>query len=420
MNLIESVRIALRALATNKMRSGLTMLGIIIGISAVITLVSVGQGVQSVVAEQMETIGSNLLFVMPGELDTNTTSMRTSFLSSVNVSTLTYGDVLALAERTNAPDLAGVTPEFMANSTVVFGNENRKTSISGVTPTYPNVRNFYPVMGRFISEEDMRLRARVAAVGQSVLKELFPPGINPVGQIIRIDRVPFRVIGVMEEKGVSSFSDDNDVVFVPLSTAQTRLFAGRDISGDYTVSVIYGRTADDTRLDAARDQVIRTLRQRHGLIYSTDENDFTVLTQKDVGDVLQSLTAILTAFLGLIAAVSLLVGGIGIMNIMLVSVTERTREIGIRKAVGAKRRHILIQFLIEAMIISIIGGLVGIAIGVSGTVGMSQMVEDLTLHLSISTVLIATGFSTVVGLFFGIYPAVRASRLNPIDALRYE
>jgi putative ABC transport system permease protein len=289
-----------------------------------------------------------------------------------------------------------------------------------VTPNYPKVRNFYPVMGRFISEEDMRLRARVAAIGQSVLKELFPPGINPIGQIIRIDRVPFRIIGVMEEKGVSGFSDDNDVVFIPLSTAQTRLFAGRDISGDYTVSVIYGRTADDTRLEAARDQVVRTLRQRHGLIYSTDKNDFTVLTQKDVGEVLQSLTAILTAFLGLIAAVSLLVGGIGIMNIMLVSVTERTREIGVRKAVGAKRRDILVQFLIEAMIISIIGGLVGIAIGVSGTVGVSQMVEDLTLHLSVSTILLATGFSTVVGLFFGIYPAVRASRLNPIDALRYE
>jgi putative ABC transport system permease protein len=420
MNLIESARIALRALAINKMRSGLTMLGIIIGISAVITLVSVGQGVQAVVAEQMEGIGSNLLFVMPGELDTNTTSMRTSFLSSVNISTLTYGDVLALADPTNAPDLLGVTPEFMANSTVVYGSENRQSSISGVTYTYPQVRNFYPVMGTFISAEHMRSRARVAALGQSVLKDLFPPGVNPIGQIIKIDRVPFRVIGVMEEKGVSSFSDDNDVVFIPLSTAQTRLFGGRDISGDYTVSVIYGRTADDSRLEAARDQVVRTLRQRHKLVYRTDDNDFTVLTQKDVGEVLQSLTAILTAFLGLIAAVSLLVGGIGIMNIMLVSVTERTREIGIRKAVGAKRRDILVQFLMEAMILSLIGGLVGIAIGVSGTVGVSRMVEDMTLQLTASTILLATGFSTVVGLFFGIYPAVRASRLNPIDALRYE
>jgi putative ABC transport system permease protein len=420
LNLIESVFVALRALGINKMRSGLTMLGIIIGISAVITLVSAGQGVQAVVAEQMQGIGSNLVFVMPGQLEANSTSMRSSFLRSVNVSTLTYGDVLAMGDRNQVPDLIGVAPEFVANGTVVFGNRNTQTSVTGVTPPYPEVRNIFPEMGTFISNEDMRSRARVAAVGQTVLKELFPPGVNPIGQIIKINRVPFRVIGVMEEKGVSSFADDNDVVFIPLSTAQTRLFSGRDISGDYTVSVIYGKATDESRLETARDQIVRLLRRRHGLIYSTDDNDFTVLTQKDVGEVLQSLTAILTAFLGLIAAVSLLVGGIGIMNIMLVSVTERTREIGIRKAVGAKRRDILLQFLVEAMILSLIGGLIGIAIGITGTVGVSQAVENLTLHLSPSTILMATGFSTAVGLFFGIYPAVRASRLNPIDALRYE
>jgi putative ABC transport system permease protein len=420
MNLIESVFVALRALGINKMRSGLTMLGIIIGISAVITLVSAGQGVQAVVAEQMQGIGSNLVFVMPGQLEANSTSMRSSFLRSVNVSTLTYGDVLAMDDRNQVPDLVGVAPEFVANGTVVFGNRNTQTSVTGVTPPYPEVRNIFPEMGTFISNEDMRSRARVAAIGQTVLKELFPPSVNPIGQTIKINRVPFRVIGVMEEKGVSSFADDNDVVFIPLSTAQTRLFSGRDISGDYTVSVIYGKATDESRLETARDQIVRLLRRRHGLIYSTDDNDFTVLTQKDVGEVLQSLTAILTAFLGLIAAVSLLVGGIGIMNIMLVSVTERTREIGIRKAVGAKRRDILLQFLVEAMILSLIGGLIGIAIGITGTVGVSQAVEDLTLHLSPSTILMATGFSTAVGLFFGIYPAVRASRLHPIDALRYE
>ncbi|MEJ2734868.1 MAG: ABC transporter permease [Anaerolineae bacterium] len=419
MNLLESVAVALRSLATNKMRAGLTMLGIIIGISAVITLVSVGQGVQAVVDEQMEGIGSNLLFVMPGELEASRTSVQ-SMLRSVNISTLTLGDAVAMANPLNAPDLLGVAPEFVANGTVVYGNRNAQTSVAGVTPSYPDVRNFYPVKGSFIREEDIRSRARVAALGQSALEELFPPGIDPIGQTIKINRVPFRVIGVMQEKGVSSFSDDNDIVFIPLTTAQTRLFSGRDLSGEYTVSVIYAKAVDESRLDGARDQIANLLRRRHGMIYSTDKNDFTVLTQKDVGDVLQSLTTILTVFLGLIAAVSLLVGGIGIMNIMLVSVTERTREIGIRKAVGAKRRDILIQFLIEAMVLSLLGGLIGITLGVSGTIGVSETVSELTLHLSASTILLSAGFSTGVGLFFGIYPAVRASRLNPIDALRYE
>jgi putative ABC transport system permease protein len=419
MNLVQSVRVALRALGANKLRAGLTMLGIIIGISAVIVLISVGQGVQSVVADQMQSIGSNLIFVMPGELEASRTSVQ-GMLRSVNISTLTYSDALAMADRRNVPDLVGVAPEFVANATVVFGSKGAQTSVAGVTPSYPEVRNFYPAMGTFLSQDDLRSRSRVAALGQSVAEELFPRGINPIGQTIKINRVPFRVIGVMEEKGASSFSDDNDVVFVPLTTAETRLFSGRDLSGDYTVSVIYGKAADESRLEAARDQIVRMLRRQHGLRYSTDENDFTVLTQKDVGEVLQSLTAILTAFLGLIAAISLLVGGIGIMNIMLVSVTERTREIGIRKAVGAKRRDILAQFLIEAVVLSLFGGLIGIAIGVSGTIGATQAVEDLTLSLSPATILMSTGFSSLVGLFFGIYPAMRAARLNPIDALRYE
>lgn len=420
MNLLESLSIALRALAVNKMRAGLTMLGIIIGISAVIILVSVGQGVQAAVGEQMKGIGSNLVFVMPGELEASNTSMRSNFLRSVNVSTLTYGDALAMADRANVPDLLSVAPEFVGSGKVVYGNKNTQTSISGVTPEFQVVRNFWVVAGDFISYNDVRTKARVAVLGQKVLEDLFPTGINPLGQTIKINRVPFRVIGIMEEKASSSFSDDNDVVYIPLSTSQTRLFGGRDISGDYTVSVIYAKATDESHLDTARDQIVRLLRQRHGLIYSTDKDDFSVLTQKDIATVLDNLTAILTAFLGLIATVSLVVGGIGIMNIMLVSVTERTREIGIRKAVGAKRRAILMQFLIEAIVLSLIGGFIGISIGVIGTVVISSAVKGLNTYISPSTIALATGFSMVVGLFFGIYPATRAARLNPIDALRYE
>jgi putative ABC transport system permease protein len=420
MNLIASLEVALRALATNKMRSGLTMLGIIIGISAVIILVSVGQGVQAMVAEQMQGVGSNLLFVMPGEIEESSTSMKSNFLRSANVSNLTLGDAMAVADPANVPDVTAVAAEFVGSGTIVYGNKNTQSTVSGVTPGYTVVRNFYPALGRFIEESDLRTNARVAVVGQTVLGELFPVGVNPIGQVIKINRVPFRVVGVMEEKGGTAFSDEDDVVFIPLTTAQTRLFGARHVSGDYTVSVIYAQAVDETRMDAARDQVVRLLRQRHGLIYSTDKDDFSVLTQADIASVLGSLTAVLTAFLGLIATISLLVGGIGIMNIMLVSVTERTREIGIRKAVGAKRRDILGQFLVEAIVLSLVGGFIGITVGVVGTLVASGTMEDLRTHISPGTILLATGFSVVVGTFFGIYPAVRAARLNPIDALRYE
>jgi putative ABC transport system permease protein len=419
-NVIASLQVAFRALAANKMRSALTMLGIIIGISAVITLVSVGQGVQNLVAEQMQSIGSNLLFVMPGELEENSSSMKSNFLRSANLSTLTLGDALAIADPARVPDVTAVTPEFVSTGTIVYGNRNTQATISGVIPVYARVRDFFPIAGRFIEDRDLQANARVAVLGQTVLNELFAAGVNPVGQTIKINRVPFRVIGVMENKGGTAFSDEDDVVLIPLNTAHTRLFSERQVSGDYTVSVIYAQAVDESRLEAARDQITRVLRQRHGLVYSTDENDFSVLTQADISSVLGSLTMVLTAFLGLIAAVSLLVGGIGIMNIMLVSVTERTREIGLRKAVGARRRDILGQFLIEAVVVSLVGGGIGIALGTSGTFVASAAVKDLKMYTSPTTILLATGFSAGVGLFFGIYPAMRAARLNPIDALRYE
>jgi putative ABC transport system permease protein len=303
---------------------------------------------------------------------------------------------------------------------VVFRSKNTQTTISGVTPAHPEVLDFYPLVGRFIQDSDLRSDSRIAVIGQTVLENLFSPGENPVGQIIKINRIPFRVVGIMEEKGGTAFSDEDDVVFVPLTTAQSRLFGGRDVSGDYTVSVIYARVIDEDQMQSASEQVRLMLRQRHGLIYSTDDDDFSILTQEDVSSVLGSLTAVLTMFLGLISAVSLLVGGIGVMNIMLVSVTERTREIGIRKAVGAKRQDILFQFLIEAIVLALIGGLIGIAVGVSGTLVAGSTVEDLSPHISATTIALAAGVSAAVGLFFGILPAVRAARLNPIDALRYE
>ena len=420
MNWMASLYVALRSLATNKMRSGLTMLGIIIGISAVIILVSVGQGVQTMVADQMRDMGSDLMFVMPGQLESNNASMRTNFLRSANTSTLTLGDAAALDNPALAPDVMAVAPEFVGTGTVIYGNKNTSTTISGVTPPYTEVRSFYPMLGRFIEEGDLRSESRVAVLGQTVVEDLFAAGVNPIGQIVKINRVPFRVVGIMQRKGGTAFSNEDDVVLIPLTTAQSRLFGGRQITGEYTVSVIYARAVHESRMEAAREQIRQVLRSRHGLIYGTDEDDCSVLTQEDVASVLGSLTAILTMFLGLIAAVSLVVGGIGIMNIKLVSVTERTREIGIRKAVGAKRRHILVQFLIEAMVLSMVGGLVGIAIGVGGTVMASRMSDDLRTHISPTTIAWATGFSIAVGLFFGIYPAMRAARLNPIDALRYE
>ena len=420
MNLMASLEIAFRALAANKMRSALTMLGIIIGISAVIVLVSVGQGVQTMVAEQMQDIGSNLLFAMPGELEESSASMKSNFLRSASISSLTLGDAIALSDPSNAPAVKAVAPEFVGSGTVVYGNKNSQTTVSGVTPGYTAVRKFNTLLGRFIQDNDLRTEARVAVLGQTVLEDVFPVGINPIGEMIKINRVPFRIIGVMEKKGGTAFSDEDDVVFVPLTTAQARLFGARDISGETTVSVIYAEAVDEASVDDARDQMRQVLRRRHGLIYSTDQDDFAVLTQEDISSVLGSLTAVLTSFLGLIAAVSLLVGGIGIMNIMLVSVTERTREIGLRKAVGAKRRDILVQFLSEATVLSLVGGCIGIAIGVTGTLAASSTIEDFRTHISPTTILIATGFSIVVGLFFGIYPAMRAARLNPIDALRYE
>jgi putative ABC transport system permease protein len=415
MDISESIRVAVRGLAANKMRAILTMLGIIIGVGAVITLLSVGQGVERMVTEQFQSAGTNLLFVLPGNLNSEEGQQGGPGFAE---SSLTMGDVRAIADPNNVSDVVAVAPELMHFIKVVRGNKEMTTQVSGVTPEYQDVRNFYPVEGNFIGPDDYNGKTRVALLGQTVSKRLFRDDTKPTGQTIKINNVPFLVIGVMEEKGGTGFGDQDNTVLIPLTTMQARLFAGRRTRGEYRVSVIYAQVASEDRMEKAMEEITTLLRQRHNITFR-DEDDFTVISQSDIISVFGAIFGTLTIYLGAIAAISLLVGGIGIMNIMLVSVTERTREIGIRKAVGAKRRDILLQFLIEAMVLSLIGGFIGIGLGAAGSQLIAQL-ANLQTVISPGAVLLATGFSAAVGLFFGIYPATRAARLSPIDALRYE
>ncbi|MCS7220335.1 MAG: ABC transporter permease [Anaerolineae bacterium] len=414
MNLVESFRIALRALSANKLRSALTMLGIIIGVGAVITLVSAGKGVEEYVTSRFQSLGSNLLFVVPGRLDQGGPPRERR-----GGQALTMGDAEAIADPLNVPDAVAVAPEVRRYATVTRGKRDVYSQVAGVTPEYEQVRNWYPALGTFITAEDVSGHTRVAVLGATVADKLFDSDEYPLGQTVKINDVLFRVVGVMEKRGGSGFGDEDNVVFVPISTAQIRLFPARSVSGDYQVSVIYVQAASEDRMAAVQQQITELLRRRHNITYR-DDDDFTVVSQADLISVFGEITSVLTLFLGSIAAISLLVGGIGIMNIMLVSVTERTREIGLRKAVGAKRRDILVQFLIEAIVLALIGGFVGILLGAVGAAVVSQLAEGLRISVTLESVLLATGFSAAVGLFFGIYPATRAARLNPIEALRYE
>jgi putative ABC transport system permease protein len=417
MNIYESIRVAMRGLSANKLRAVLTMLGIIIGVGAVITLLSVGRGVENLIRDQLQGAGTNLLFVVPvniNESNAGPPGMR-SFEPS-----LTRGDFEAISDPFNAPDVVKTAPEVNTMATVGYQRNTLGLQVSGVTYDYQDVRNSQVAEGSFISDQDVAVRSRVAVLGVRAMERLFDSGDYPIGRTIKINNIPFEVIGVMEEKGGGAFGSEDDLVYIPLTTMQERLMPDfRNSRGEPLLSVIYTQVVAEERMDEARQQIEDLLRQRHNIQFRGDD-DFTVINQADLVAIFGQITGVITLFLGAIAAISLLVGGIGIMNIMLVSVTERTREIGIRKAVGARRRDILLQFLIEAMVLSLIGGIVGIVLGWAGAVLISSLQDDLTAVVTLQSVLLATGFSLAVGLFFGIYPATRAAGLNPIDALRYE
>ncbi len=416
MNALEAIRLSLRGLAVNKLRSALTMLGIIIGVAAVIALLAVGQGVDRLVRDQLQSVGTNLLFVVPGSLN----DVRQS--GAAARPSLTLADAEAIVQPGNVPYAARVAPELLSNATVSYRRLNLRVSVSGVTPIYEATRNRPIQLGSFVTESDMNSQARVAVLGSRIADRMF--GANyPLGQTVRINNIPFKVAGVLQSKGgAGGFGGGNqdDVVLVPLSTALERLFpSSRTQRGEPRVSVIYVQVVREDLMRPAMDQISELLRRRHDIKFQ-GEDDFTVINQADLLQIFGQITGVLTLFLGAIAGISLLVGGIGIMNIMLVSVTERTREIGLRKAVGAKRRDILGQFLIESITLALVGGALGIALGIGGAVALSSLAEDLSPVVTVQSVLLATGASTAIGLFFGIYPATRAASLNPIEALRYE
>ncbi len=418
----ESISIAWRGLAANKLRSVLTMLGIIIGVAAVIALLSIGKGFEQSINRDLESLGTNVLWVSPGKFSIFGEEVAEE-RKQKPPQPLTMGDVEALADPWRVPYVAAVAPQYdVSQASVSRGQEERQTSVVGVTSAYRQVRNTTPAYGQFITEEHTLRRSRVAVLGVDIAGALFERFEYPLGQTIKINGIPFEVIGVLEEKGQGGFGGDEDsAVLIPISTAQTRLSNAGTFRGDLVVSTIFIQADNRENMDALSERATQVLRESHRLS-DEYEDDFTIINQAQLLQFASGIATGLTAFLGSIAGVSLLVGGIGIMNIMLVSVTERTREIGIRKAVGAKRRDILMQFLIEAMVLSLIGGFIGIGLGYGISTWLPSVMGD-TLQdtvVTLDSVILATSFAAAIGLFFGVYPATRAARLNPIEALRYE
>ncbi len=408
MKLLQGLRLALKSLAANKLRSGLTMLGIVIGVAAVIALVAAGAGAQAQVREQFESLGSNLLVISPRAAFYRGVSQRAAATQS-----LTNDDVLAI--RQVARSVSAVAPEYSLDATVAYGNRNMQTTVLGVTPEYLTVANWRVARGRFVDELDLASQAKVAVLGASAAEELFGKLVEPLGKTVRINRQSFQVVGIMAAKGVGGFQNLDDQVFIPLSTAQIR-FGG---AGNTSLRAINVQVTSADMIGTAKAELAAILRARHGLIGS-QADDFVIRDQTQVVEMVEQSAETFTVLLGSIAAISLVVGGIGIMNIMFVSVTERTREIGIRKAVGAKRRDVLAHFLVEAMVLSFAGGLIGVLVGCAGAHVVTPLLGGTRVLVTPESVILALSVSVGVGLFFGIYPAARAAALDPIEALRYE
>lgn len=408
MSIAEAILEALETLNGNKLRSGLTILGIVIGVAAVIAMLAVGSGAQNTITGSISGIGTNLLFVFKGNTQQTIRNQKP----------LTMGDVNALADPMQAPNIDKVAPVIQKSLLVTFEGESSTIQVNGVTPDEHSVRNRVLTEGEFITLDQMNGRASVAVIGPQAADRLFGGRTGIVGETIRISGQPFRVIGVLESKGGGSFGSQDNIILVPLTTARARLIS-RNMD---EVDIIFVQAGNPDNVTMAQSEIRQILSTRHQ--NQPGAEDFTIFTQQDFLSLASTITGVLTIFLGGIAAISLLVGGIGIMNIMLVSVTERTREIGLRKAIGAHKRDIMIQFLVESSLLSLFGGLIGILFGwlISFVVGRIAAASGTPFNptIGLDAVLLATIFSTAVGLFFGLYPANRAANLQPVEALRYE
>lgn len=404
MNFFESLNIAFSSIFSNRLRSFLTMLGVVIGVASIVSLISVGQGAGESVTSSIRGLGSNLLFIMPGQ----ETSRGGPPMGMGSVQTLVYEDSKAITDSIS--NIKALSPEVAGSYSVVFENNSTSTSIVGTNPEYETVRNVELASGRFITSEDISGVRKVAVLGSTVLENLGSADL--IGKRILINRIPFTVVGIMVEKGQAGFINQDDQIIIPITTAIYRL------SGSANLRSINIAVDSEENMSNVQADVERLLRQRHRL-REDEPNDFMIRNQTDILGTLSSIMGIFTVLLGGIASISLLVGGIGIMNIMLVSVTERTREIGIRKALGAKKRDILLQFLIEAVVLSGFGGILGLVFGMGGSKLISNF-GGFTTAYSPATLLLAFSFSVIIGVFFGVLPANKAARLDPIEALRYE